>query len=543
MNETYDVVVLGSGAAGLTAAYTAANEGAKVAVFEKHTRIGGTTSWSGGWMWVPNNPCMEDLGVQDSADDAVTYLLNQGRGLVDEGIVRAFVEEAPRMVRYLMDHAKLPFYAVTGLPDYHPHHPGGRPEGGRSMGLDLVSFDRLGAWADRVEVSPYYPSHLRGDELGIGKAVPQPPSPEEVARRLERDERGGGVGLVGALLEACLSAGVTIMTESRGVRLLRDDAGVTGVTLQTPDGERDVLARHGVILATGGFDWNEEYRRTFLRGPVHKPASIPTNTGDGLTMAMRLGAALQNMREAWWIPITVLPPGINAMDLDMINADRTRPRSIMVNGKGERYTNEAADYNSIGGAFYQEDVNSFDYANLPTWVIIDHTNLTRYGSRGTPFDGTTPPWLTESPTIAGLGERLGLPPGSLERTVRRWNEQVAAGRDDDFHRGESAHDRWWGDPYRKGHLEGTLGPIADGPFYAMELKPGIIGTKGGPKVDTRARVIDLEGDAIPHLYAVGNASSPTGTGYGGVGGTLGPAMTWGWVAGRDAAAQREAVTR
>ncbi len=535
MTQSCDVAVLGSGAAGLTAAFAAASEGAQVSVFEKHSRIGGTTAWSGGWIWVPNNSYMAALGASDSTEEAVTYLMNQSRGMVDEHLIRTFVENAPRMVDYLAEHADFAFYAVVGLPDYHPHHPGGKPQGGRSMGLDLFPFDRLGEWADRVEVSPYYAPYLRGDELGIGKAVPQPPSPEEIARRQERDERGGGVGLVGALLEACLKAGVTFETNASATQLLSDGTGVTGVVIDSGDGRTEVHAKHGVILATGGFDWNEEYRRTFLRGPVHKPASIPTNTGDALRMAMKMGAALQNMREAWWIPVTDLPEGINSMNLDMINADRTRPRSIMVNGKGKRYTNEAADYNTIGGAFYQEDVNTFDYANLPTWIIIDDTNLKRYGSRGTPYDGTTPPWLVEAPTIRDLAERLGIPADALEHTVARWNAQVAAGIDDDFHRGESAHDRWWGDPYRKGELDGTLGPIENPPFYAMELKPGVIGTKGGPKVDDRARVIDLDGNVIDNLYAVGNASSPTGTGYGGVGGTLGPAMTWGWLAGVHAA--------
>lgn len=220
------------------------------------------------------------------------------------------------------------------------------------------------------------------------------------------------------------------------------------------------------------------------------------------------------MREAWWIPVTVLPSDVS-MDLDMINADRTRPRSIMVNRRGQRFTNEANNYNSIVGAFHQEDVNFFDHANLPAWVIIDHTNLEKYGSRGTPYDGTTPPWLTEGATLLDLAEKIGIDGDALEATVTRWNANVAGGSDPDFTRGESAHDRWWGDPYKKGSIDGTLGPIDTPPFYAMELKPGVIGTKGGPKVDESARVISLDGAVMPGLYAVGNASSPTSGGYGG----------------------------
>ncbi len=226
------------------------------------------------------------------------------------------------------------------------------------------------------------------------------------------------------------------------------------------------------------------------------------------------------------------------MNREMINGDRTRPRSIMVNRSGRRFTNEAANYNAIGGAFHQDDVNAFDYANIPAWLIFDHTHLERYGSMMRPYSGATPPWLTEAPTLAELADRLGLPRAELEGTVERWNTNVASGIDPDFHRGESAHDRWWGDPYQKGKVEGTLGPISDGPFYAMELSIGTIGTKGGPKTDVNAQVIDLDGHLIPGLYAVGNASSPLGAAYGGPGGTLGPGMSLGWIAGRHAAGVR-----
>ncbi|SDZ49002.1 FAD-dependent oxidoreductase [Herbiconiux ginsengi] len=537
-DDSYDVIVLGSGAAGLTAAFTAAHEGATVAVFEKNYRVGGTTAWSGGHMWVPNNNFMGDIGRADSTEEAVTYLMSMSRGIADETLVRAFVEAAPKMADYLSENGGIAFFAVP-TPDYHPEHPGGKPTGGRSLGNELFSFDELGEWRDRVEVSPYYSVYYRMDELGIGSAVPKPPSAAELARREVKDERGAGGGLIGALLHACLRSGVHVEVSTPAVDLQIEDGNVVGVVIDSEQGRRTILARRGVVLATGGFEWNEEYRRTFLRGTVHKPASIHTNTGDGLRMAMKAGAALQNMREAWWIPITVLPEGINSMDLDMINADRTRPRSIMINRLGMRYTNEATNYNTIVGAFHQEDVNEFNYANLPTWIIVDQRNIETYGSRGVPYNGTTPDWLIEGATLRELAERLGVPADALEATVARWNANVADGVDPDFHRGESAHDRWWGDPYKKGSIDGTLGPLDTGPYYAMELKPGVIGTKGGPKVDIHARVIGLDDEVIPGLYAVGNASSPTGAGYGGSGGTLGPAMSFGWLAGRHAAQRAE----
>jgi succinate dehydrogenase/fumarate reductase flavoprotein subunit len=532
--DAYDVIVLGSGAAGLTAAFTAAHEGARVAVFEKGERIGGTTSWSGGHVWIPGNPHMEEIGAADDAEEAVAYLVSLGRDLVEEELVRAFVDNGPRMAGFLEEHGGLEFFAVPGLPDYHPERRGGLPGGGRTMGTELFAFDRLGEWKDRVEASPYYPSDLRMDETAIGAAVPKPPSAEELERRRAASERGMGHGLIGMLLLACLEAGVDVETSSPALDLLVDAGRVVGVEIDGPDGPRAVRAERSVVLATGGFEWNPEYRAAFLRGDVHRPASIPTNTGDGLRMAMKAGAALQNMREAWWIPIADLPAGVNGMDLEMVNGDRTRRRSIMVNGRGRRFTNEAAPYNAVVGAFHHEDPTSFDYANHPVFVILDHENLTKYGSIGRPYDGEAHPWLVEAPTLAALARELGLPGEELERTVARWNEHVAAGADPDFGRGVSAHDRWWGDPLMKGKAEATLGPIDTPPFYALELKPGTIGTKGGPKVDARARVINLAGDPIAGLYAAGNVSSPTGAAYGGPGGTLGPAMTFGWIAGRDA---------
>jgi len=532
--ESYDVVVLGSGAAGLTAAFTAATEGARVGVFEKNSRVGGTTAWSGGHVWIPANHRMAEVGADDSLEEGITYLTALARGLVEPELVHAFAENGPSMARYLEEHGAVEFFAVPGLPDYHPEHPGGKPGGGRTLGSTLFPFDTLGDWKDKVEKSPYYSVHLRMDETGIGSAVPKPPSAEEIARREEQDERGMGGGLIGALLAGCLRAGVEFHLSSPGVELVVADGRVTGVAVEDSDGRHQVTATKGVILATGGFEWNEEYRKTFLRGAIHKAASIPTNTGDALRMSLKAGAALQNMREAWWIPVVDLPDGVNSMNLEMINADRTRPRSIMVNRAGRRFVNEAANYNAIVGAFHAEDVTAFDYANIPAWIIVDHTNLTTYGSAGRPYSGTTPPWLVEAPTLRELAGKLGIPADELERTVARWNENVAAGVDPDFHRGESAHDLWWGDPYKKGTVEGTLGPIDQGPFYAMKLMPGTIGTKGGPKVDAHARVVDLDGAVIPGLYAVGNTSSPTGPTYGGPGGTLGPGMTFAWIAARDA---------
>ncbi|MFC9834216.1 FAD-dependent oxidoreductase [Rhodococcus sp. NPDC127530] len=544
VGSSFDVVILGSGAAGLTAAFTAAVSGARVGVFEKADKVGGTAAWSGGNVWIPNNPLMGAADVADSEQESVEYIMSLSRGLLDEDLVRAFVVGGREMVTFLDAQAGTEFYVAEGFPDYHAEHPGGKPGGGRTLETPLFAFDELGEWASRVTPGPYFANlHLVQCETPIGAAVPRPPSEAEIARRRLRDERGRGQSLVGRLLAACLEAGVEVFPGMRARRLVTASTpdgrvAVTGVQFESAGGEHvEVSAESGVVLATGGFEWNEEFKRAFLRGPLTHPVSMPTCEGDGLSMAMRVGAMLGNMREAWWSPVAELPDGVNEMNRVMVNADRTRPRSIIVNRSGQRFTNEAANYNAFGGAFHQEDVAAFRYANLPCWLIFDQEYLRRYGTVGPwPPGEVAPEWMTRAGSVAELAVALGIPVDALERTVERWNGQVAEGCDPDFHRGESAHDRWWGDPHLKGAVEGTLGPLTEAPFYAVRLESGALGTKGGPKVDKYGRVVDLDGGVIGGLYAAGNVmASPFGMTYGGAGGTLAPAMVFGYLAGRHAA--------
>lgn len=533
----WDVVVLGTGAAGLTAAFTAAQAGARVGLYEKSHLVGGTSAWSGGHVWIPVNPHQEEIGVTDSADEAFTYIMSLSRGLLEERLVGAYLAAGPQMVRHLDEHAGTEFYAVRDFPDYHPENPGGKPDGGRTIECPLFSYDELGEWAGRVTQTPYYPTqHLTMSETPLGAVDPVLPSAEEMADRVARDVRGAGQALVGRLLKACLSVGVEPQVSSRARELVVDDGHVVGVRLQTPEGEIVARASRGVVLASGGFEWNEDYKRAFLRGPLTHPVSVRTNTGDGLYMAMKVGAQLSNMREAWWMPAADLPTGVNEMNRCMINADRTRPRSIMVNRNGKRFTNEAANYNAFGGAFHQEDVAAFDYANLPSWLIFDQEYLRRYGTVGPhPAGEEPPPWLTGYPSLDALAEDLSIPVETLNATVDAWNKNVAEGHDPDFHRGESAHDRWWGDPAYKREARGTLGPLDTPPYYAIRVESGGLGTKGGPRVDPDARVLDLDGEVIEGLYAAGNVmGSPFGATYGGAGGTLGPAMVFGFLASRHA---------
>jgi hypothetical protein len=258
-------------------------------------------------------------------------------------------------------------------------------------------------------------------------------------------------------------------------------------------------------------------------------------------MAMKAGAMLGNMREAWWTSVASVPKEENELERMMIAAQRTMPRSIMVNKRGRRFTNEAANYNAFGNAFHVEDVSRFEYANIPCWLILDQGYVDRFGFGigAAANKGNVPDWLARADTLEGLAEQLGIDARGLTETVERWNAHCAEGHDPDFGRGDSAFDRWWGDPAFRGKREGTLGPLDTGPFYAVQVNSGALGTKGGPKIDENGCVVDLEGDVIPGLYAAGNVmASPFGMTYGGPGGTIGPAMVFGWLAGRHAAGRQ-----
>ena len=537
--EHFDVIVIGTGAAGLTAAVVAAERGASVGLFEKADRVGGTTAWSGGQVWIPNNPHMPEVGVADDRATAIEYIMSLSRGLLEQELVEAYVDGGREMVEFLEAATPVQFYAVAGMPDYHPEFPGGRPEGGRTIECPIYPFADLGEWAERVTPSPYFANpHITMSETPLGKAIPDPPGADELQRRLVRDERGCGQALVGRLLRACLDRGVEPRTEWAARELLTDHGRVVGVGFDTPDGPVDVGAR-AVILGSGGFEWNDELCRAFLRGPMSHPVSIETNTGDGLRMAMKAGAMLSNMREAWWIPVASVPVEENPMGRVLINGQRTLPHSIMVNKRGRRFTNEAANYNAFGGAFHVEDVSRFEYANLPCWLVFDQNYAEKYGFRvasGIEAKGV-PDWVPRGDTPGELAERIGADPKGLTDTIERFNAQCADANDPDFGRGDSAFDRWWGDPYLKGKPEATLGPLEAGPYYAVEIHSGCLGTKGGPRVNPYGQVVDVDGHPIDGLYAAGNAmGSPFGMTYGGAGGTLGPAMVFGYLAGRHATA-------
>ncbi|MFL0355298.1 FAD-dependent oxidoreductase [Erythrobacter sp. GH1-10] len=531
-----DVVILGCGPAGMTAALSAHEAGAKVALIERFDRIGGTGAVSGGVIWVADNPRQRAAGMSDSREEALAYFRALDHGdLVDETL-EAFVDNGPEALGFLEDAGALKVALLEGYPDYYLDRPGAKPEGGRALDHDLFSLNELGDWAGRITaIEEPKPMMLRETPLGGGSGVVPP---EELQRRMANAERGFGQAMVGRLLKACLDRGIEPVCNVETKRLLREDGRVTGIE-GTRDGKPFSLsARSGVIISTGGFEWDEDKRQTFLRGPMDAPASPPTARGEGLSLAMESGAKLGNMTQGWWAPTLVVPdaPWPTGEDKALpVLIERTVPHSLMVNRAGKRFCNEAANYSALAGAFHQFDPQTYDYPNLPAWLVFDANYVERYpiGSRlpGQPV----PEWVARADTLDELAGRIGVPGEALVATIERFNAHADAGHDPDFERGTSSYDHFYGDRSREGTAV-TLGKVERGPFYAVEIRMGLLGTNGGARTDGQARILGHDGEPIPGLYGAGNAiACPTGGIYAGAGGTLGPALTFGYIAGRSAA--------
>ena len=539
----FDLIVLGSGAAGLTAAVTAAEHGARVLIVEKSEKLGGTSAWSGGQIWIPNNPHMAGIGKEDSRERALEYLMSMSSGLIDPAMAEAYVDTGPEMVTFLEERTPVQFIPVPDFPDYHAEQPGAASRGGRTLECKVYPYGELGEWAPKVETSPYYWPHVYFTigETSLAQAVPDPLDPAEAQRRADNDERGLGHSLVGRLLKACLDRGVEFDLGTGARELIREGGAIAGVELF--DGRR--IEAGNVVLATGGFEHNEQFVKAFLRGPLDAAVSVNTNTGDGQKMAMKAGAMLGNMREAWWMPVVEAP--INEKGMMLFTGERTLPGSIMVNREGKRFCNEAANYNAFGSAFHEIDQQTCSYRNLPAWCVFNQAFYDKWGFLDAQLIGTgdgerkePADWIARGDTIEELADELGIDGTALASTIEHWNTMVDAGQDSDFGRGNSYYDTYWGDPERKGSKAATLGRIDGGPYYAAEVKSGALGTKGGAQTDTLGRVIDVDGEVIEGLYAAGNAmASMMGMTYGGGGGTLGPGMIFGYLAGRHAAQRND----
>lgn len=531
------MIILGTGAAGMAAALAAHETGAQVLLVERFDRIGGTSAISGGVIWVADNPWMRGAGMADSRAEALAYFRSLASGDLVDATIEAFVDSGPEALAFLDSIDALKVAVLPGYPDYYLDRPGAKPEGSRALDHDLFDLNTLGEWAARIyAIEEPKPLMLRETPLGGATAMPPP---QVLGERMAARQCGFGQAMVARLLWACLARGIEPMVGVTAKTLLREGERITGIEAEQAGQPLTLKARRGVIIATGGFEWDTESRQTFLRGPVTAPASPPTASGGGLKLAMAAGAKLGNMTSAWWAPTLVTPDAPWASGeqrAQIILIERTVPHSIMVNRTGRRFCNEAANYSALGGVFHQFDPAAYDYLNLPAWLVFDAQYAARYplGTRqpGQPI----PDWVTRAETLEGLAMQIGIDGAALTATVARFNIHADEGHDPDFGRGTSAYDHFYGDRSRSGTAV-TLGAIREAPFYAVEIHSGLLGTNGGPRTDGAGRILGHDGAVIPGLFGAGNAiACPTGGIYAGAGGTLGPALTFGYLAGRAAAA-------
>ena len=548
----FDVVVVGSGAAGMTAALTAAHHGLSVVVIEKTGKFGGSTARSGGGVWVPGNEVLRKAGVADTPEQARAYLAHVAGDGVEPERQRALLEHGPAMLALVRAGTPLDFAWVPGYADYYPEAPGGLAAG-RSIEPVPLGARVLGAELAHLN-PPYLPAPAgvtitQADYrwLSLGPRHPRAIlASAKVALRIARARLlrqpllSLGQALAAGLRAGLLAKNVPVWLNTPMTGLQMEEGRVTGVQV-TRDGQHALIrAARGVILAAGGFERNEQMRQRYQRQPIGVDWTTGSagNTGDAITAGEAAGAALDLMDDAWWGPSIPLSGGPY-----FCLAERSLSGCIMVNGSGQRFVNESAPYVDAVHAMYEG--HSGDSPHIPSWLITDQRYRNTYVFAGLPPRKPLPRrWYAagavhRAPTIAELAEQIGLDAEALGKTVTRFNEFAQTGKDEDFHRGDSAYDRYYGDPRRRPNP--NLAPLDMPPFYAIKIVPGDLGTKGGLRTDERARVLRGDGTPIAGLYAAGNTSAAVmGRSYAGAGATIGPAMTFGYLAALDLAGHRDA---
>jgi 3-oxosteroid 1-dehydrogenase len=543
----FDVVVAGSGAAGMTAALTAAHHGLRAVVLEKTDRFGGSTARSGGGIWAPGNEVLRRAGVRDTPEQAAAYLAHVAGAGVPEASRRALLDHGPEMLSLVLARTPVDFAWVPGYADYYPEAPGGLAPG-RSVEPVPLDARVLGDELDRLNPpylpAPDYVTITQADYRWLSLGTRHPRALLTAARVSARAVRGRLLRRrtlsMGQALAAGLRAGlaeeeVPVWLGAALTGLHVEDGRVTGVEA-TRDG-RPVLVRaaRGVLIATGGFERNEAMRQRYQRAPVGTQWTTGSagNTGDGILAGEAAGAALDLMDDAWWGPSIPLSGGPY-----FCLAERSLPGCILVNGAGQRFVNESAPYVDAVHAMY--DAHSPDNPHIPAYLVFDQRYRNSYVFAGMPPRKPLPRrWyragaVFRAASLAELAAEIGVDGDGLAKTVARFNEFAGAGRDEDFGRGSSAYDRYYSDPRCRPNP--NLAPLDRPPFYAATIVPGDLGTKGGLRTDERARVLRPDGTAIAGLYAAGNASaSVMGHSYAGAGATIGPAMTFGYLAALDMA--------
>lgn len=527
-NETVDVVVLGSGGAALTAATTAHDNGAEVLVLEKSSEVGGTTAMSGGVPWIPLNHYMEEKGIEDSKEKALKFIrrLTSGKEPNPE-LIEVYLDKGKEMIKYLHDHTPVKFAIPKAYGDYYADLPGGIIEG---RSLDPMPFEltELGDLADKIRRNPIFPP-LTLEEGGADK---DSIDYSLMAERMEKNITTMGRALIGSLVKGLLDREVEIRLNTAGVKLFQNDEGeIIGVQAESDGEVINIATRNGVVIATGGFEWNKELVKSFLPGEPTHHLSPPYNEGDGLIMAMEAGAELANMSDAWWYPAAQDPSiEYEGRVFNLINSPRNAAHSIIVNDQGKRFVNEGATYKDMPRKFFAYDEVTQTYPNeRNTWLIFDSQLKDNHLVVTVSADEPAPEWMHPSENLQELAEKIGVDTEGLKSTVETFNKYVDNGEDPDFHRGTLYFE---GMGAGGGSAELNLGKIEKGPFYAIPIYFGTLGTAGGPRVDENGQVISLRGQKIPGLYAAGNAAmSILGPSYPGAGATIGPGMTWGYLAG------------
>lgn len=551
MKDNYDVVVVGSGAGAFMAALSAANKGASVLVIEKGREWGGTSSKSGGGIWIPNNRNIANAGVTDSPEDAFQYMRAViPASEVDDETIRNYIANAPKMVDFLEKNTQLTYTPVPGYADYYPDVPGWKA-GGRTMDpspvdgrqldhdmfLKLVDSPRASKAFSRFSMSilegvqilaktPGWVGIFMGIIWGYYKDIPG---------RLKgpRDRRlCQGNALVAGLYLACKAKGVELVLETPVTDLVASEGRVTGVVARG----KTITANKGVILASGGFDHNQALREKYLPNPTRagNSSGVTTNTGDLLLAAMKLGAKTGLLHECWWAPTAMTPMGPT-----VLFSEKSKPGLIIVDKKGRRFMNESITYNSYGDCFYGAAKQGYDV--FPAYCILDAHYRKKYMFGGVVQGEAMPDFmskdmigdgkmLVKANTLEELAQKIGVDYNGLKETMAKVKKIAETGKDEEFGRGSDAHDTMYGDPEVKPNA--CWGPMDKGPYYAAQLLLGDLGTKGGLVINHEGQVMHENGQPIVGLYAAGNVTaSIMGSKYPGAGCTLGPSMTIGFKAG------------
>ena len=551
-NQAFDVIVVGSGAGALLAAIRASDEGLKALVVEKTALVGGTSAISGGGIWIPDNHDMPKAGLRDSVEVAFGYVKACAKGLASDDRVLAYVETARHMARYLAE-IGVPYRCIPLYSDYYPHIQGALP-GGRTM--DPIEFNAAKLGMDGLALlRPTNPGQLILGRMNINAFQARTLLAREKKakwmlmgimaryfldypwrRKSKRDRRlTGGQALVGGLLTALRKRNITLALETPLESLITEGSRVTGVVVKQGGQLLRLQARKGVILGAGGFERNQAMRDEHLPKPTDQAwtATPPgANTGDAIRAGAAVGAQTHLMAHTWGVPTLEVPKEEKFRPLFV---ERSLPGCMVVNARGERFLNESGPYPEFQQAMFANHAKTG--GGIPAWIVFDATFRTNYPI-GPLMPGSAVPdsrmrksWLNtvywKGETLEELAANIGVDAAGLKASAARMTEFARTGKDLEFDRGGNVFDRYYGDVNVSPNP--NLAPIAKGPFYAMKLLPGDIGTKGGLLTDRDARVLDGAGNVIDGLYCIGNNSaSVMGPAYPGAGSTLGPALTFGY---------------